>query len=201
MKTILAFGDSNTYGLNPHGGSRFDADTRWPALLGKALAPHGYKIAEDGLCGRTTVFADPVREGRRGIDALHLSLCVYRPDIVILMLGTNDCKTAFHAAPAEIAEGVRKLIGIVRKESDAEILLLSPIHLGEDVPDYDPDFDADSVARSKGLRAAYAAVAAEEHCAFLAASDYALPSAADREHLDEEGHLALAAALTAYFTG
>lgn len=206
MKTVLAFGDSNTYGLNPcsRGGERlrFDSSTRWTGLLASRLAPHGWQVAEEGLCGRTTVFTDPHRDGLRGADALPDALAKHNPDAVILMLGTNDCKTAFRASPCRIAEGIETLIGIIRAQSHAEILLMSPILLGEEVyaPDYDPDFDAESVACSKGLRQAYAETAARLGCAFLAASDYAAPSETDREHMDAAGHRALADAVFAAFS-
>lgn len=203
-KTVLAFGDSNTFGLDPisRGGAyiRFDSRTRWTGRLAEMLSPMGWDVAEEGRCGRTTVFQDPDREGLCGADALPEALRKHQPDAVILMLGTNDCKTAFGTSPAVIAAGIARLIGIVRKESDAEILLLSPILLGEDVYNgYDPDFNAASVACSKGLRAAYAETAARLHCGFLAASDFAAPSETDREHMDAEGHRALADGVYAAF--
>ena len=70
MKEILCFGDSNTYGLIPGTTSRFDRSTRWTGILESALFPNGYKIVEEGLCGRTTIFEDELRDNRRGIDML-----------------------------------------------------------------------------------------------------------------------------------
>ena len=64
---ILCFGDSNTWGYKPDKTGRFDENTRWTALLQKKLGP-AYHIIEEGLCGRTTVFHDELREGRRGLD-------------------------------------------------------------------------------------------------------------------------------------
>lgn len=64
---ILCFGDSNTYGYRPDGSGRFDADTRWTGLLQKKLGTND-RIIEEGLCGRTTVFSDELREGRRGLE-------------------------------------------------------------------------------------------------------------------------------------
>ena len=58
---ILCFGDSNTYGYRPDGSGRFDADTRWTGLLQKKLGTND-RIIEEGLCGRTTVFSDELRE-------------------------------------------------------------------------------------------------------------------------------------------
>ena len=68
---ILCFGDSNTYGYRPDGSGRFDADTRWTGLLQKKLGTND-RIIEEGLCGRTTVFSDELREGCRGLDTICL---------------------------------------------------------------------------------------------------------------------------------
>ena len=54
MQSILCFGDSNTWGLNPRDNSRFDDQTRWTGLLDNLLRPFGKRVIEEGLCGRTT---------------------------------------------------------------------------------------------------------------------------------------------------
>lgn len=198
MQTILCFGDSNTYGLNPRDKSRFDYDTRWTGILDQKLRPFDFRTAEEGLCGRTTVFPDEVRSSRRGVDVFPFLLESHSPvAYVVLMLGTNDCKTNFHASPEMIGEGIRRLIRQIRDAGDAMILLVSPIHLAEGVGEagFDPDFDEASVLLSKQLKQTYSEIAVEEGCLFLAASNVAAPSDADREHLDEEGHRALAEAI------
>ena len=65
---------------------------RWTGLLQKKLGS-GYHIIEEGLCGRTTVFQDELREGRRGLDLIGVTVEMHNPiDLMIIMLGTNDCK-------------------------------------------------------------------------------------------------------------
>ena len=66
MKEILCFGDSNTYGLIPGTKNRYGRDTRWTGLIEQQLYGKGCRIIEEGLCGRTTVFEDELREGRKG---------------------------------------------------------------------------------------------------------------------------------------
>jgi len=75
--------------------------------------------------------------------------------------------------------------------------VISPIHLGHGVgePDFDPEFDEKSESVSRNLANEYRKVALQNHAAFLNAADYALPSVTDREHLDENGHAALADAI------
>ena len=114
---ILCFGDSNTYGYRPDGSGRFDADTRWTDLLQKKLGTND-RIIEEGLCGRTTVFSDELREGRRGLDTIGILLESHAPvDLLILMLGTNDCKTRYNASAGTIAKGLEQVITKAQKSS------------------------------------------------------------------------------------
>ncbi|MGN0613334.1 MAG: GDSL-type esterase/lipase family protein [Porcipelethomonas sp.] len=196
MKTILAFGDSNTFGLHPGDHSRFDIETRWTGILGKMISPYGFRVVEEGLCGRTTIFNDTDRKGRSGIDILPVLLESHQPlDYVIIMLGTNDCKTAFHASAEDITNGMRQIISEVRLKSPAKILLISPIHLGEHAANVIQAFDSRSLSVSKQLKEKYSELAEEENCLFLAASDYASPSESDCEHMEASGHKALAEAI------
>ncbi|MBP5727656.1 MAG: arylesterase, partial [Clostridia bacterium] len=61
MKQILAFGDSNTWGLVPGTGERYPEQIRWTGILRNAAARLDFAVLEDGLCGWTTVFRDPFR--------------------------------------------------------------------------------------------------------------------------------------------
>ena len=54
MKTVLCYGDSNTYGFNPSNGFRYPENVRWTGRLQSALGD-GYKIIEEGCNGRTTI--------------------------------------------------------------------------------------------------------------------------------------------------
>ena len=198
MKRILCFGDSNTYGYIPGGFGRYGEEIRWTGRLQKKLSSEAVVI-EEGLCGRTTVFQDELRPGRRGVELLPVLLESHAPlDLVILMLGTNDCKTVYGASAEVIGKGIEKLIGQIRTiQPNVGILLISPILLGDDVwkAEYDPEFSKESVEVSKKLKTVYQEIARRNHCRFLAASDVAEPSDIDREHLDEKGHELLAEAI------
>ena len=198
MKQILAFGDSNTWGLIPGTGNRYPEHIRWTGILRKAAAPYGYRVLEDGVCGRTTVFRDPFRTGLRGIDSISQYQHTENLAAVILMLGTNDCKKAFHASPEQIGLGLEQCLSCFEAFiSPGAILVVSPLLLGEDVwkPGKDPAFDRQSVRTCRALKDVYAEIAAKKGNRFLAASDYASASHADEEHLNAEGHEALAAAI------
>lgn len=197
MRQILCFGDSNTYGLIPGTANRYSWGTRWTSILDEKLQFYGYRVAEEGLCGRTTMFADAYRPGRSGIDMLPAILETHRPlELVVLMLGTNDCKTAYETTPEKIGVGIERLLDQIRRErEDLPVLLISPIHLGADVEKYDREFDRRSVEVSKGLKRVYEQIAKRRGIAFLAASDVSLPGEKDQEHMTREGHAALAEAV------
>ena len=65
MKTILCYGDSNTWGYDPVTQDRFPPDTRWPGVLRHELG-EGYLVIEEGLNGRTTVWDDPIEGYKNG---------------------------------------------------------------------------------------------------------------------------------------
>lgn len=81
MRQVLCFGDSNTYGYVPGTAERYDWDTRWTGIVGTGLMEKGYIVQEEGLCGRTTVFDDPLRPGRRGSELLPIILETHKPRI------------------------------------------------------------------------------------------------------------------------
>ena len=198
MKQILAFGDSNTWGLIPGTGERYPEHIRWTGILRKAVAPYGYRVLEDGVCGRTTVFQDPFRSGRKGLDSITQYRDTEGLSAVILMLGTNDCKTIFHTTPEQIGCGLEQcLLRFEEFLSPEKILVVSPLLLGRDVwkPEKDPAFDRQSVRICQALKDIYAKIAQKRGCPFLAASDYASASHMDEEYLNAEGHEALAAAI------
>src|ERR1700710_327629 len=139
MKTILCYGDSITYGANPvAGAARHAYEDRWPGALEAKLAGQVRVIAE-GLGGRTTVhddwYADADRNGARVLPTL---LSSHGPlDMVIVMLGTNDLKP-FHGRTAmECANGVGRLVQIVRGHAAGEgepapqIVIVAPPNLGK----------------------------------------------------------------------
>ena len=199
MKQIIAFGDSNTWGLNPVLKNRYSEDVRWTGLLRKKLSRKGFALIEEGLCGRTTVFDDPDRTGLKGIKDIAGILSRYDKSIaVIIMLGTNDCKTVFGASAEEIGKGLEQCLDQFESGISPEhILVISPVALGKDVwkAEKDPAFSRESVRVSAELKTVYSKIAGARGHLFLAASDYVSPSHYDDEHINAEGHGVLADAI------
>lgn len=198
-KTLLAFGDSNTWGLVPGSSParRFPRDIRWTGILQSVLSD--VDVIEEGLCGRTTIFEDRLRAGRNGLSSLPFILESKSPiDAAVIMLGTNDCKPIYSASAHVIGSGLQKCLDILQEYVRAEkILVVSPLFLGDDVwlPSKDPEFSPASVKVSRELKDVYGDISAKRGHRFLAASDFVTPSSTDDEHMDEAGHSAFAKAV------
>lgn len=198
MKTILAYGDSLTYGADPVvQGGRHAYEDRWPTRLAAGLAGKARVIAE-GLGGRTTVFDDYATSAdRNGARVLPTLIHSHAPlDAVVIMLGTNDMKSFICGNAFGAARGVKRLAEIVRVEIGAvPVLLVSPPHCIEpDGPALDPRF-SQTIAESRELAGHYRRVAEELGCAFFDAATVAKASPADGVHLDAANTRAIGDAL------
>ena len=200
MKTVLCYGDSNTYGYNPSNGLRYPEDIRWTGRL-KALLGDEYRVIEEGCNGRTTIFDDPLEGWKNGLDYLRPCLNSHKPvDIVILMLGSNDLKEIFCASPEQIAEGVKMLVRVIQdftKEKqgfEPQIILVSPPEIGEGIRHsaFYGSFHENAVSRSREFPQWYRKVAKEHHCIFFNAAEHIQPSKEDSLHLSPEAHVRLA---------
>ncbi|MFM8594875.1 MAG: SGNH/GDSL hydrolase family protein [Chloroflexota bacterium] len=142
MKTIVCYGDSNTYGADPSSPGRFSRDVRWTGVLAKLLGKE-YHIVEEGLNGRTTRWDDPIELGRNGLTTLQPILESHNPiDLVTIMLGTNDLKARFNLNASDIAQSAGALGQLAKnyaKRADgrpARILLMAPPPTAE-ITDYE----------------------------------------------------------------
>jgi lysophospholipase L1-like esterase len=109
VRTVLCFGDSNTWGYDPASGDRFPPDVRWTGVMARSLGD-GYRVIEEGLNGRTTRWDDPIEDGRNGLAYLAPCLESHSPlDMVLIMLGTNDLKRRFNLSASDIAESAGTL--------------------------------------------------------------------------------------------
>ena len=133
MKTILAYGDSLTFGASPTGGARHAYEDRWPSALEAGLGGKARVIAE-GLGGRTTAsddwYANADRNGARILPTL---LDSHKPlDLLVIFLGTNDLKPFVAGSAAYAARGARRLVELTRGhfaatgETVPQIILVSP---------------------------------------------------------------------------
>ncbi|MBO4910175.1 MAG: SGNH/GDSL hydrolase family protein [Lachnospiraceae bacterium] len=200
MKTVLCYGDSNTYGYIPRIGMRYPKDVRWTGRL-QAMLGDEYIIIEEGCSGRTTVYDDPVEGWKNGLSYLKPCIHSHKPiDIVILALGSNDLKETFHASPEDISKGAETLVeeiqGFSREKQGFEpkIILVSPTEIGEGIrtSDFYGCFMENAISRSKELAHYYKNVADRKGCIFFDAAAFVKPSEEDSLHYTPEGHRIMA---------
>ena len=198
---ILCYGDSNTYGLTTDWKGRLPRSARWPGRLQMLLGEEHW-VVEDGLIGRTCAIPDRHRYGRSPMDFLPVALECHAPlDYLILAFGTNDCKAEKVRTVQEAAQGMENLVRLAQRLApDTRILIVAAAPLRAQVLTVDPDFDALSVEISAQLWREYQKIAERYGCLFLNAGDAAMTSDADGEHLDEQGHAALAEAVARILT-
>lgn len=208
MKHILCYGDSNTWGYIAGQGTRYDERTRWTGVLAEALG-EGYCIHEDGLNARTTVFDSPYKPFLNGLASLPASLWAQKPiDLLIISLGTNDLKE--HTA-SQAANGAGALVSYAQSmdtlypsgtpvfRNGPRILVISPILVGEDLPNVNPDDElAGAYAQSLLFPEKYAAMCAARGVDMLDAQKLAQPSPVDCVHMTPDGHRALGLAVAAW---
>lgn len=200
MRTILCFGDSNTWGFIPESITeshprRHSPDVRWTGVLARELGS-AFHIIEEGQNGRTTVHDDPFALARNARPVLPALLESHKPlDLVVLMLGTNDLKALFGVSPGEIATGVQVLAKMILG-SDAgigarppKLLLMCPPAILDNshLPDIAAKFP-NAPALSRELPRHYEALAAAFGCAFINTQALIEPSPVDGIHLDAAAH-------------
>ena len=209
MITVLAYGDSNTYGYNPRTGLRYPDDIRWTGLLSSHLG-NGYRVIEEGCNGRTTIYDDPIDGWKNGLDYLKPCLHSHKPvDIVIMMLGTNDLKSVFGLSAQQIAEGAGVLVDTIQRFSlekygrQPKIVLISPPEIGAGIsssPFYG-SFLEDATNRSRQFPRYYKEVAEKYGCVYFNAAEWIKPSKVDSLHLDPKAHRILAERLSEVIKG
>lgn len=188
--SILVYGDSLTWGLNPENGERHAEADRWPSVLQTQLGS-GARVHAEGLRGRTTIF-DEYANGfnKNGAAYLPVVLSTHQPfDLVVLMLGTNDLKPAVCGSVSGIIVGLRRMIGIIRDfpyhqgGRVPQILIVSPPLVCRTGKGEGPG-GARSIEESEKMAPAIRALCADEGCRFLDAAPVARSSPVDGVHLD-----------------
>lgn len=205
QKTILCYGDSNTWGYVPNINPaskymlRYSRNERWPGVLQKLLG-EDYYIVEEGLNGRTTNLDYHIPPNRNG--KTYLSPCLYSQapiDLVILGLGANDFKVYFNRKPEDIRNGLAELVEIIQESSYGpgmlkapQILIITapiPLPIAETFIDENgiKVFEG-AIKKSESLIHLYSELAKAKNCYFLDISKEVIPSELDGGHFDADAH-------------
>jgi lysophospholipase L1-like esterase len=204
QKSILCYGDSNTWGYIPQTDhslpkARYPRAVRWTGVL-QTLLGQNFHVIEEGLNSRTTNLNYAIPPERNG--KTYLSPCLYSHaplDLVIIGLGGNDTKTYFNRTAEQITSGLEELVDIIQTSSygvdllDApQILIMScviPYEFIEEVRDEQGvKFMQGAYLKSKELVNQYKQLALNKKCHFVDLSKNVIPSQIDGVHYDEIAH-------------
>ncbi len=203
MHQILVYGDSLTWGIIPNTRRRLPFDARWPGVMEHELiaAGHAVRVLEDCLNGRRTVWEDPYKPGRNGLDGIEQRMEIHSPlALVIIMLGTNDFQSMHQHNAWQSAQGLVALVRAFRRAPIepgmpvADILIVAPPPIRSPKGPIAPKFQG-ADERCVGMAKAYEQAAAEEKCCFFDAGTVTPASAVDGVHLDADQHAILGRAL------
>jgi len=204
MRSILCYGDSNTWGYDPETGERFGRDERWPGVLQARLGDTAHVI-EAGLSGRTSAFDDPFDSNLNGLTFLPVCLATHQPiDVVVVFLGTNDVFLPEGITAHYAAQGVGALVDVIarseagpRGEPPKTLVVVPPpfAPLGSWEP-WSPHGEAESARFSDAFRRMV-----EEHpCVLLDLRGVVDSSPIDGIHFDVPAHTGIGAAVAKALT-
>lgn len=195
VKRILCFGDSLTWGYDPFNRVRFDESIRWPRVMGQILGDE-YEVIEEGQNGRTIATEDPAEGEKNGLTYIGPCLETHTPfDVLIIMLGSNDCKRKFSYSAMDIAGEMQILIEKVkaynefRCQNSFKIVLVSPPLISNAIKDSwlgDSFGYENAIKLSKELSDWYRKLSQMYGTEFIDAADYVKVSDADGVHMDAD---------------
>ena len=197
--SVVCYGDSNTYGFDPHTGGRYPYDKRWTTILGEKLGSR-YEVIPEGLNGRTTAYDRPGAAWKNGISSFVACLGTHKPvDYLVIMLGTNDCNAGLGLSAVDIAKGMENLVDLAEEKSHEiqgympQIIVVAPPAISEDYErsPFAWELSPESVQKSHDIAPLYEEIAERHGCLFLDATEGAEVSD-DCEHLTVKGHAKLA---------
>jgi lysophospholipase L1-like esterase len=203
MKTVLCYGDSLTWGMNAATMTRHAYEDRWPTVVEMKLGG-AVRMINASLGGRTTSFDDhSVVADRNGVRILPTILGTFDPiDLVVFMLGTNDMKAWINGSAVAAAQGMKRLVEIVRtypyedNPPAPKVLIVSPPPASELAPFGKFPLLSPRTGEGTDLPAKYKVVAETTGCEFFdAATVSSTKGGTDGVHLDAQNTRAIGEAL------
>ena len=187
---IFIYGDSNTWGqmTNVNGYNKDAIIEQYPSecIWWKGLSNQNTLII-NGMCGRSINNEHQFLKNRNAMQTISTDLLAARnADVVILQLGTNDCKSQYNLSAQQIANNMGKLISLIKAQCKATIVLLSPPKIcnGNVVTD---KYYIGAESKSVMLDSEYAKLAKNLKCEFVSCLNAEVGE--DGEHLTPAGHL------------
>lgn len=186
---ILCYGDSNTWGYVPNvdGYSKdavmrqYDAQDCWWYPLMK-----DNDVIVDGLCGRCIAHENKWLKNRNASLTIVDDIQNYKDlDLIIIQLGTNDCKSEYGDSVGDICDNLEKLLVCIKEQSNAGIIIISPSCIREDTK-ITQKYYIGALEKSITLNKGYQELADKIGCGFISGAK--LEVGEDGEHLTKSGH-------------
>lgn len=189
--SVLLFGDSNTWGLDPDTRRRHPLQDRWSSIFASEMGDDCHVVVE-GLSRRTIDKEEPDFGEREfsvnGMSQLATVAHSHKPlDLAVVMLGTNDVKSYFNPAVDEIGDSMQRMVDELMTlsvwrlpDSTPRVLLVCPASIVA----VDDVFNEESQRCSEELAEEYAAIARSQSNLFLADANECCQVASDGVHLN-----------------
>ena len=202
MKTILCYGDSNTWGAMPMQANglmpRHNYDNRWTTVLQRALGDD-VQVVVDAVSGRTIASDSPTAgHVRNGLHHAPVTISANYPvDMIIVMLGTNDVQDMYGLTPEKIISHMLSLVECMRHAHGKNNPSNEPIGDPVDIvlvcppPVNDMIFGSlktpcEPTEKSKALSPLYKELSTFKSLGFVDAGDIISVSVKDGIHWDSE---------------
>jgi lysophospholipase L1-like esterase len=200
VKSVLCFGDSNTWGFIPGTGGRFPRNVRWPGVLQQELGDD-YYVVEEGLSGRTAIWDSPFEDYLNGKPYFIPCLQSHRPlDLVLIMLGTNDVGHQYGLSTSEVAGGIGTLVRLARRslagpdDTPPQVLVVAPPAMRPS--ELWDQYGLEAAAKTDAFPQQFQLMAESYAASFFDAGSVIESSEADGVHFDAAAHRTLALALS-----
>jgi lysophospholipase L1-like esterase len=206
MQQILVYGDSLSWGIIPGTRQRLGFEQRWPGAMEVVLrrSGHAVRVIEDCLNGRRTVWDDPFKAGRKGLQGLAQRIEMHSPlTLVMLVLGTNDFQCMHDNSPFLSTQGLAALVQAIRQAPVEPGMQIPPVMIVAPPAIVGPrgtiaaKFEG-AATRSAGLATAYEKLAEELDCLFFDLNKVTTASQIDGIHLDADQHAQVARSLAGF---
>ena len=186
---ILCYGDSNTWGWVPNINgysksaiiSQYAKEDCWWHTLTK-----NNEVFLNGLPGRCISHENRWVKNSNAIVTIEDDLKNYTNiDLVIVLLGTNDCKSEYDSSAEEITKSLQMLLKKIKETTNSQMVVISPAIIREDTK-ITRKYYIGAESKSNELDYLYNELSKQEGYLFISGKD--LEIGEDGEHFTKEGH-------------
>lgn len=187
MKTLIFYGDSNTYGYDPEtgrgSGGRYPASQRWTELVKEALET-SFEVYEEGLVGRCIpTMKFEYEELMTMIEKYH------KIDLFSIMLGTNDCLSLPYPDTEKVGQRMSDFISRLREIDKFRLWNTAIIIIAPPYMDFTGDRFYEKYGTTDGsLSLSLKKAAEDQQVNFIDAGPWMAECCNDHVHLSASGH-------------